>query len=340
MKKTFLLLICFFLTACSGIMPYKDQNLDYLYSIQKDPSAFKGAVVAFNGEVVGIRENAHRIRLILRIDTPLYYYATGKGNSLSYELLYVIFRKANPRATKIAKEHKVRVLAKVDDYETRQDGYGHTAGVVRVRAIALADRSQDKDFYRTDAASVALYNSWKAGKLFFEETPEQILSQLDLPEETVQPVPAAKPVVAKPVKPAEPAPLPPPPAGIVFDPEEPPFILDPSATETDSQSKPTESSSAEDAIHQPQPPAGQTPPQGVAPLPPSEPTDKDSAPEGTLSALAGTIQAAETKTEPSLTPANKTPVTAAASTPAAAADTNTTSNTATNPEETLPPAVN
>lgn len=253
--------------ACSSIMPYKDQNLDYLYSIQKDPSAFKGAVVAFNGDVAGLRETDRTLRLILRIDTPLYYYATGKGNSLSYEFLYVIFPKPKPRATKIAKGNKVKVLARVDGYETRQDGYGNTAGVVRVRAIALADRSQDKDFFLSDAVSLALYHSWKEGKLFFEESAEEVVSRV--PPEIAAPVSAAQ--APKPQVPAQPVvSKPAPAAGIVFDPEEPPFILDPAAQQAASSAHQEAPSSS--ALPENLPQASTLPAVTEDPLPPDTPS--------------------------------------------------------------------
>lgn len=209
-------------------MPYKDQNLDYLYSIQKDFAAYKGAVVAFNGEVAGVRETAQNMRIILRIDTPLYYYATGKGNNLSYEMIYVRFTKDTATPTAIIQGHKLKVLGRVDGYEKRQDTYtGKTLGVVRLDAIALADRTTGKDFIRQDAPSNALYQSWKAGKLFFEESAESVLRAFP-----PAPTPEPKPKAVKPVKktPKKETPKPaviPPAAGIVFDEEEPPFILPP-----------------------------------------------------------------------------------------------------------------
>lgn len=224
----FLLFSCFCLGACSSVMPYKDQNLDYLYSIQKDFAAYKGAVVAFNGEVAGVRETTQNMRIILRIDTPLYYYATGKGNNLSYEMIYVRFTKDVPRPTAIIQGHKLKVLGRVDGYEKRQDTYtGKTLGVVRLDAIALADRTTGKDFIRQDAPSNALYQSWKAGKLFFEESAESVLRAFP-----PAPTPEPKPKAVKPVKktPKKETPKPaviPSAAGIVFDEEEPPFILPP-----------------------------------------------------------------------------------------------------------------
>ena len=209
-------------------MPYKDQNLDYLYSIQKDFAAYKGAVVAFNGEVAGVRETAQNMRIILRIDTPLYYYATGKGNNLSYEMIYVRFTKDVSRPTAIIQGHKLKVLGRVDGYEKRQDTYtGKTLGVVRLDASALADRTTGKDFIRQDAPSNALYQSWKAGKLFFEESADSVLRAFP-----PAPTPEPKPKAVKPVKkaPKKETPKPaviPPAAGIVFDEEEPPFILPP-----------------------------------------------------------------------------------------------------------------
>lgn len=222
-------------------MPYKDQNLDYLYSIQKDFAAYKGAVVAFNGEVAGVRETAQNMRIILRIDTPLYYYATGKGNNLSYEMIYVRFTKDVPRPTAIIQGHKLKVLGRVDGYEKRQDTYtGKTLGVVRLDAIALADRTTGKDFIRQDAPSNALYQSWKAGKLFFEESAESVLRAFP-----PAPTPEPKPKAVKPVKktPKKETPKPaviPPAAGIVFDEEEPPFILPPDPQEPEAPQAPEE----------------------------------------------------------------------------------------------------
>lgn len=229
-------------------MPYKDQNLDYLYSIQKDFAAYKGAVVAFNGEVAGVRETAQNMRIILRIDTPLYYYATGKGNNLSYEMIYVRFTKDVPRPTAIIQGHKLKVLGRVDGYEKRQDTYtGKTLGVVRLDAIALADRTTGKDFIRQDAPSNALYQSWKAGKLFFEESAESVLRAFP-----PAPTPEPKPKAVKPVKkaPKKETPKPaviPPSAGIVFDEEEPPFILppDPQAPEEPQAPNATEQTAPE-----------------------------------------------------------------------------------------------
>lgn len=209
-------------------MPYKDQNLDYLYSIQKDFAAYKGAVVAFNGEVAGVRETTQNMRIILRIDTPLYYYATGKGNNLSYEMIYVRFTKDTATSTAIIQGHKLKVLGRVDGYEKRQDTYtGKTLGVVRLDAIALADRTTGKDFIRQDAPSNALYQSWKAGKLFFEESAESVLRAFP-PAPTAEPKPkAVKPVKKTPKKETPKPAVIPPSAGIVFDEEEPPFILPP-----------------------------------------------------------------------------------------------------------------
>lgn len=229
-------------------MPYKDQNLDYLYSIQKDFAAYKGAVVAFNGEVAGVRETAQNMRIILRIDTPLYYYATGKGNNLSYEMIYVRFTKDTATPTAIIQGHKLKVLGRVDGYEKRQDTYtGKTLGVVRLDAIALADRTTGKDFIRQDAPSNALYQSWKAGKLFFEESAESVLRAFP-----PAPTPEPKPKAVKPVKktPKKETPKPaviPPSAGIVFDEEEPPFILppDPQAPEEPQAPNATEQTAPE-----------------------------------------------------------------------------------------------
>lgn len=301
MKNTFLFIFCFLLAACSGVMPYKDQNLDYLYSIQKDPSAYKGAVVAFNGEVAGIRENDKSIRLILRIDTPLYYYATGKGNSLSYEMLYVLFGKEKPRVSKIARGHKVKVLARVDGYITRQDGYGNTAGVVRVRAIALADRSQDKDFHRTDPASTALYTSWKKGKLFFEESAEQVLSRVPAPPAPTEPKKEEKPLppVKKEVLPPVP-PKPEPPAGIVFDPEDPPFIIAPPPPPPVELPKPTQQEEAT----APQPEQTKEEPNQAG----EEAKPAQEAPEATPPAqAAGPEETAANKDLPAATPAEENP---------------------------------
>lgn len=181
-KKLLTLCVLAGLAACSSFMPYKDQNLDYLYSIQKEPEAYKGAVVAFEGEILGVRETPQRIRLVLKINAPLYYYATGKNNSLAYELLLVNYQKETPKASDLAKGDTLKVLARVDGYETRSTPYGPQAGAVRLEAVALANRAAKKDFFRREGPDRALYDSWKSGKLFFDESAKQVLSE-ETPEQ-------------------------------------------------------------------------------------------------------------------------------------------------------------
>lgn len=104
MKPFLLLFLTVWLSACSAMIPYKNQNLDYLHGIENNPDAYRGKVVSFGGEVKGITEDARRMRLIIKIDVPFYYYATGK-DPLSYELLLISFdKKGMPQMTGIQKE--------------------------------------------------------------------------------------------------------------------------------------------------------------------------------------------------------------------------------------------
>lgn len=225
--KQFLILtlcaLCALAAACSSIIPYKDQNLDYLQGIEKDPSAYRGQVVSFGGEVKGITEDALRLRLVLKIDAPLYYYATGKGNSLSYELLLVSFNKRGmPRMTGIQKGRHVKVLARVSSYETRKNFTGKDIVVLHLIAFAISDRTKNKDFFRPEPPDRQLYESWKKGRLFFEESAQDIIKRYPPPEPPS--LPAVKTV---PQKNDATQPEPAAPKGIVFDAEEPPFILPP-----------------------------------------------------------------------------------------------------------------
>ncbi len=222
MKKWLILFCCVWTAACSSLLPYKDQNLDYLQGIEKNPNAYRGQVVAFGGEVKGITEDTLRLRLVLKIDAPLYYYATGKGNAFSYEMLLVSFNKRGmPAMTGIKKGHTVKVLARVSNYETRKNFTGKDIAVLHLIAFALADHTTHRDFFRPESPDRQLYESWKEGRLFFEESAQDVISRC----------PAAKPAAAAPVLPtAAPQPSPAAPApekGIVFDEEEPPFILPP-----------------------------------------------------------------------------------------------------------------
>ncbi len=224
MKKFLLLFTCVLLAACSSIMPYKDQNLDYLQGIEKDPNAYRGQVVSFGGEVEGITEDTLRLMLVMKIDAPLYYYATGKGNSLSYEMLLVTFNKRGmPQMTGIKKGNTIKVLARVSSYETRKNFTGDDIAVLHLIAFALSDHTQHRDFFRPETPDRQLYESWKEGKLFFEESAQDVINRC--PKETAPQLPER---FRKPLPPA-PAPEPPaaPEAGIVFDEEEPTFLLDP-----------------------------------------------------------------------------------------------------------------
>ena len=178
MKKFLLLFTCVFLAACSSLMPYKDQNLDYLQGIEKDPNAYRGQVVSFGGEVAGITEDTLRMMLVMKIDAPLYYYATGKGNSLSYEMLLVTFNKRGmPQMTGIKKGNTIKVLARVSSYETRKNFTGDDIAVLHLIAFAVSDHTQHKDFFRPETPDRQLYESWKEGRLFFEESAQDVINR-------------------------------------------------------------------------------------------------------------------------------------------------------------------
>lgn len=229
MKKFLLLFTCVFLAACSSLMPYKDQNLDYLQGIEKDPNAYRGQVVSFGGEVAGITEDTLRMMLVMKIDAPLYYYATGKGNSLSYEMLLVTFNKRGmPQMTGIKKGNTIKVLARVSSYETRKNFTGDDIAVLHLIAFAVSDHTQHKDFFRPETPDRQLYESWKEGRLFFEESAQDVINRCpkentpQLPEHFFkQPAATQEPPAEKPAEPEK---------GIVFDEEEPTFVLDPQPT--------------------------------------------------------------------------------------------------------------
>ncbi len=306
MKKFLLFCFCFFLGACSSLMPYKDQNLDYLQGIEKDPNAYRGQVVAFGGEVAGITEDTLRLRLVMKIDAPLYYYATGKGNALSYELLLVTFNKRGmPQMTGIKKGHQIKVLARVGSFETRKNFTGKDIAVLHLLAFALADQTKHRDFFRRETPERQLYESWREGKLFFEESAQDVISRCpkvkapQLPERFRRPLPPPEP-------PAEPE------RGIVFDEEEPTFVLDPQSTVCP-EKEPAPSAA-------PQPATSATDP--AQPTPEKTPaTPKNATAETADTPVAGSAQSPSLPV-PDTAPASDTPKTPPVQTPNVSADTN------------------
>jgi len=179
-----LLLLTLFTLSCSAMIPYKDNSLDDLHRITENLSAHQGEIVAFSGEVKGIVEDTHRIKLVLKIDVPLYYYATGQ-DTLSYGLLLVSFHKETATMSGIQKGYSLKVLARVADYQVRDNMIGKKVGVLHVNALALADRTRHVDFFRTQNPSYALYKAWKKGELFFKVKPSD-LEQLFPAEKSVK----------------------------------------------------------------------------------------------------------------------------------------------------------
>ncbi|MDD7578595.1 MAG: hypothetical protein PUK24_03490 [Elusimicrobia bacterium] len=219
MKKLSLVFLAAFLCACSSMIPYKNQNLDYLHGIEQNPDAYRGKVVSFGGEVKGVTEDARRMRLVIKIDVPFYYYATGK-DPLSYQLLLISFdKKGMPQMTGIQKGSDVKVLARVANYETRKNLTGKPIAVLHLIAFALADRDRDRDFFRPEPPYKQLYESWKAGRLFFNEQPQEI--------EARHPAIQRKTMTFFPLPPRTEEEKPAPAKGIVYDEEEPAFVLPP-----------------------------------------------------------------------------------------------------------------
>lgn len=218
--KYFLFLSVLFFSACSGLLPYKDQGLEDLTRIAATPQTYFGQVVSFTGDVKGTTEGTSALRLVLKIDTPLYYYATGK-DPLSYQLILVEFQKPTPEMTGILKGHHLKILARVGKYEVRTGRLGQPIGVLYLDAFALSDRTTSKDFFRQIPPDYQLYQSWASGKLFYQEKAEDIAQKFPAP---TPPQPAAK----------TPAPLPaptptPPTTEIVFE-ETEEFTLNPTET--------------------------------------------------------------------------------------------------------------
>ena len=201
------------------MIPYKNQNLDYLHGIEQNPDAYRGKVVSFGGEVKGVTEDARRMRLVIKIDVPFYYYATGK-DPLSYQLLLISFdKKGMPQMTGIQKGSDVKVLARVANYETRKNLTGKPIAVLHLIAFALADRDRDRDFFRPEPPYKQLYESWRAGRLFFNEQPQEI--------EARHPAIQRKTMTFFPLPPRTEEEKPAPAKGIVYDEEEPAFVLPP-----------------------------------------------------------------------------------------------------------------
>ena len=175
MKRILSLLCVLVLTGCSTVLfPYKDHSLDDLQNLEKSPAAYRGQIVAFGGEVKIITEDTAQVRLGLKIAVPLYYAAAEK-RALSYELLLVTFDKQGiTRMTGIKKGARLNVLARVDGYETQRNLIGAEVRVLHLEAIALADRSQEKDFVRPELSAQALYDSWKNGRVFYKEQPQDV----------------------------------------------------------------------------------------------------------------------------------------------------------------------
>lgn len=302
MKKFLSLLFCLFAAACSSMIPYKDQNLDYLQGIEKDPAAYRGQVVSFGGEVKGTTEDTLRLRLVLKIDAPLYYYATGKGNALSYELLLVTFNKRSmPAMTGIKKGHEIKVLARVSSYETRKNFTGKDIAVLHLLAFAISDRTLHKDFFRPETPDRQLYESWKEGRLFFEESAQEVIARYPVPAGQDMPVPVYVPPAQAPA----PAPAAPEPEkGIVFDPEEPTFIVAPQEPQPEPASLPT-SAAPESA-----PAGGQDPSSGKT-LPPETEKGED-APAQQLLPPSQTTQTADAPAAAPLPASNPVPAPAQA----------------------------
>ncbi|WP_432634059.1 hypothetical protein [Candidatus Avelusimicrobium sp.] len=242
MKRLFSLLLACLLAACSSMIPYKDQNLDYLNGIEQNPDAYRGQVVSFGGEVQGTTEDTLRLRLVLKIDAPLYYYATGKGDSLSYELLLVSFnKKGMPQMTGLQKGHHIKVLARVSSYEKRKNFTGKDIAVLHLLAFAITDRTANKDFFRPESPDRQLYESWKKGRLFFEDSAQDIIKKYPAPA-PIKFVPVAvQPTEVKEEPKAEKQPE----KALVFDPEDPPFILPPDPKPEENETEEALQNSAE-----------------------------------------------------------------------------------------------
>lgn len=218
MKRLLQLLVLFTMTGCNSFFPYKGQSLDDLHKVMQNPQQYQGNIVSFAGEIRGVTEDIHQLKFVLKVETPLYYYATGK-DPLSYQLLLVDFKKEQPQLTGLKINTNIKVLAKINRMEMRSNTFGTPIAVLHLQAIALSARSLKKDFFHSFSPDNQLYLSWKAGRLFFKETPQEILAQYPPTPSSVSDSQNTQPVPTAPT-PATRAPEP----ELVFE-EEESFIL-------------------------------------------------------------------------------------------------------------------
>ncbi len=219
MKRYLLVLTLFTIAACTSFFPYKGQSLDDLHKVVQNPEQYRGNIVSFAGEIRGLTEDIHHVKFVLKVEAPLYYYATGK-DPLSYQLLLVDFKKESPQPTGIKAKSDIKILAKINRVETRANTFGEPIAVLHLQAIALSVRSVKKDFFHTVQPDNQLYLSWKAGKLFFKETPQQILARYSTPTAAA---PKANKTTSTPLA-STPAAVISPEPGLIFE-EEEPFIV-------------------------------------------------------------------------------------------------------------------
>lgn len=199
------------LSACSALIAYKDQPLAQLHTLAQQQNNARGQIISFTGDIKGVDENTRRLRLVLKIDTPFYYHLSAE--TLSYQLLLVSFdKKEQPAMTGLRPGQPLKVLGRIAKYETRKNFTGSTVAVLYIDAIALADRPHKRDFFHTTLPDKQLYESWKAGRLFYKEQPAAVEAQYT-------PVPPAEkePVLQPALPPAQELPKP---ETIVYDAEE------------------------------------------------------------------------------------------------------------------------
>ncbi len=218
MKPFFLAFVALLLAACSGLQPYKDQSVEQLKTIAQHPQDFYNQVVSFAGEIKGLTEDTRLIRLVLKTDIPFYYYATGKGNAHSYELLLVEYLKPIPQMSGLKKGDEIKILARVSRYEKRPNMLGSEIGVLHLTAFALAQRSQKKDWFLPTSPEKELYEAWKAGRLFYTQTADEIIA-------LYPPAPAPQAQPASQATSQQPAPKNPAAHEIMYD-EEEDFVLE------------------------------------------------------------------------------------------------------------------
>lgn len=151
MRKMLILALALLLSGCS--LPYPTHDVSVLRSIEKRPDESAGAILAFRGDVIEVRETSTCTQIQVIVGQSFSEYRADLGDVLFCEF---------PRRSSVIKGDSISVLGTPSGMVFGENMFGGSVRALRFDTYAVVGPQKAEWMRERDAE----FKAWEAGTIF------------------------------------------------------------------------------------------------------------------------------------------------------------------------------